>query len=68
MPNESDKRHIGYAIFNSGLRVLMTEQEVFVRGKGWTRASKLTYGDKISISTPDEEVVGFSDVEDVMTD
>jgi len=44
----------------------MTEQEVFVHGKGWTRASKLSCGDKISMSTPDEEVVGFSDVEEVM--
>ena len=68
MPNESDKRHIGYAIFDSGWKLLMTEQEVFVHGKGWTPASRLAWGDRVEIAMqePGDMVIDFSVVAEVM--
>ena len=67
MPKDSNKRHIGYAIFESGWRMLMTEHSVYVKDKGWARASQLVCGDRVNMSTGWDEIVGFSDVEEVMT-
>jgi hypothetical protein len=71
MLNEPDKKHIGYAILESGCRYSMKEKfwSVFTVNRGWIWSSDLAVGDIVhSIACPelDDEVVGFSFIEEVM--
>jgi len=67
MPDDADKRHIGRAKMLSGWQLNMSDQtEYFTKNRGWVRSSDLAVGDKLDICAQDDEVVGFTIIDDVM--